>query len=122
MNPPHRSDCLFVKTLSQERTRLKTRTIQVNSQSITVHESEGRGCAIVLVHGNSSSGLTFRQQLDSPLGNDHRMVAIDLPGHGDSNRALDPGSRAGLRRAAERSVAAAGGGPLTVAMGVLTAR
>ena len=36
-------------------------------------------------------------------------------------RTLDPGRRAELRRAAERSVAAAGCGPLTVAMGVLTA-
>ncbi len=37
-------------------------------------------------------------------------------------RALDPRRQAELRRAAERSVAAAGCGPLTVAMGVLTAR
>ena len=37
-------------------------------------------------------------------------------------RSLDPGRRAELRRAAERSVAAAGCGPLTVEMSVLIAR
>ena len=71
---------------------MKTHIVQVNTQSIAVHESEGGGQAIVLVHGNSSSGLTFRQQLDSPLGCDHRLVAIDLPGHGASDRAQDSGS------------------------------
>ncbi len=71
---------------------MKTHIIHANSQSITVHESGGLGHAIVLVHGNSASGLTFRKQLDSPLGSKRRLVAIDLPGHGASDRAQDPGT------------------------------
>ena len=38
----------------------------------------------MLIHGNSSSGLAYQPQINSPLGEKHRLVAIDLPGHGDS--------------------------------------
>ena len=80
------------KTLAQERIFLRTHIVQVNNQAIAVHESEGSGPPIVLVHGNSSSGLTFSRQLFSPLGSDHHLVAIDLPGHGESDRAQEPGT------------------------------
>ena len=43
----------------------------------------------MLVHGNSSSGLSYRHQLNSTLGEKYRLVALDLPGHGDSDRATD---------------------------------
>lgn len=53
--------------------------------------SHGRGGpAIVLCHGNSSSHRTFEQQLRGELGRRFRLVAIDLPGHGESARARDP--------------------------------
>ena len=71
---------------------MRTHIVQVNNQAIAVHESEGSGPPIVLVHGNSSSGLTFSRQLFSPLGSDHHLVAIDLPGHGESDRAQEPGT------------------------------
>lgn len=71
---------------------MRTQTVQVNSHTIAFYESAGTGRAVLLVHGNSSSGLSFRHQLNSPLGKKHRLVAIDLPGHGQSQRALDPQS------------------------------
>lgn len=71
-------------------------TVEIDSQKITVHESGGSGSPILLVHGNSSSGLTFRNQLHSPLGERHRLVAVDLPGHGGSDRARAPRSQYSL--------------------------
>jgi pimeloyl-ACP methyl ester carboxylesterase len=57
---------------------------------IAVHESEGTGRPIVLVHGNSCSARAFSRQLEGPLGASYRLVAIDLMGHGCSADAKDP--------------------------------
>lgn len=65
-------------------------TLSINGQAINVLVSEGEGPAVLLIHGNSSSAHTFIQQLDSPLGQHYRLVAMDLPGHGASENASDP--------------------------------
>ena len=44
----------------------------------------------MLIHGNSSSSRVFSHQLDGPLGERFRLVAVDLPGHGASDDARDP--------------------------------
>jgi pimeloyl-ACP methyl ester carboxylesterase len=69
---------------------LPSRTIQIGSQSIAVYESEGSGPAALLIHGNSLSARSFQHQLQGPLGKAFRLVAIDLPGHGNSADAQDP--------------------------------
>jgi pimeloyl-ACP methyl ester carboxylesterase len=57
---------------------------------IAYRQSAGTGSAIVLVHGNSASSKAFARQLDGPLGRTHRVIAFDLPGHGESDDAADP--------------------------------
>jgi len=57
---------------------------------VAVHESRGSGPAIMMVHGNSSSSVAFRRQLEGPLGERFRVVAFDLPGHGGSDWADNP--------------------------------
>ncbi|HRF46788.1 MAG TPA: alpha/beta hydrolase [Anaerolineales bacterium] len=69
---------------------MSSRTLTVNGQTIAIRESSGAGRAAILVHGNSSSGRTFEHQLESSLGQTYRLVALDLPGHGDSEPAHDP--------------------------------
>jgi pimeloyl-ACP methyl ester carboxylesterase len=44
----------------------------------------------MLVHGNSMSARSFARQLRDPIGDELRLVAIDLPGHGESERPADP--------------------------------
>ena len=44
---------------------------------------------MVLIHGNSSSSRAFSRQLDGPLGQSFRLIAVDLPGHGASDDAKD---------------------------------
>lgn len=46
--------------------------------------------ALVLLHGNSSSGGNWAAQIDGPLGRAFRLVVPDLPGHGASGRRTDP--------------------------------
>ena len=71
---------------------MKTHTIETSSGNIACRESSGSGPAIVLVHGNSASSRAFARQFDGPLGAKHRLIAIDLPGHGESADAADPAS------------------------------
>ena len=57
--------------------------------AVAVRESAGAGKPIVLIHGNSSSSRAFQRQLDGPLGQRRRLIALDLMGFGDSDRAND---------------------------------
>jgi pimeloyl-ACP methyl ester carboxylesterase len=70
---------------------MKTLRVEAPNGAVTVCESEGQGPAAVLIHGNSSSSRVFSRQLDGPLGERFRLVAVDLPGHGNSDDAKDPG-------------------------------
>ena len=65
-------------------------TIQTRSASIRLSESEGRGEALLLIHGSGASRKVFSKQFESPLAEQYRMIAIDLPGHGASSDAGSP--------------------------------
>ncbi len=45
---------------------------------------------LLLIHGNSSSSLIFRPVMESAIPSTRRVLALDLPGHGDSSNAKDP--------------------------------
>ena len=68
---------------------MQPKTLQLESQRISYYESDGSGAPIMFIHGNSSSGRVFQHQLEGELGKKHRVIAIDLPGHGDSDPAGD---------------------------------
>jgi pimeloyl-ACP methyl ester carboxylesterase len=62
-------------------------------------ETVGQGFPILFIHGNSACRHAFRRQLDAPRLAGYRRIVFDLPGHGDSDDAPDPGrtySRPGL--------------------------
>ena len=66
---------------------MKTSFFETAFGTIACHDSAGDGPAAVLIHGNSSSARAFTRQLSGPLGEKRRLVAIDLPGHGQSPNA-----------------------------------
>ncbi len=68
---------------------MQSKILQLPSQKVAYYESTGTGPSVMLIHGNSSSGLSYQHQLNSSLGETYRLVAIDLPGHGDSESAAD---------------------------------
>jgi pimeloyl-ACP methyl ester carboxylesterase len=45
--------------------------------------------AVVCIHANSTNKFFFREQMQSNLTRNYRFVAIDLPGHGNSDYAKD---------------------------------
>jgi pimeloyl-ACP methyl ester carboxylesterase len=65
-------------------------TIIIDGQRIRFWQSDGRGQAVVFVHGNSSSALTWRQLMTGTFGQRYRCLALDLPGHGHSAPAPHP--------------------------------
>ena len=69
---------------------MRTLKIGAPNGAVAVRESEGRGPAAVLIHGNSSSSRVYSRQLEGALGERFRLVAVDLPGHGASDDANEP--------------------------------
>ena len=53
-------------------------------------DSGGAGTPVLLIHGNSSCRQVFARQFRSDLAASVRLIAFDLPGHGESEDAPDP--------------------------------
>jgi len=64
--------------------------VETRHGKIAISETEGDGHPVLLIHGNSNCRKVFRHQLEGPLGAHYRIIAMDLPGHGDSDDAADP--------------------------------
>jgi pimeloyl-ACP methyl ester carboxylesterase len=65
-------------------------TLATSHGSIAVEETGHGDLTILLIHGNSSCRGVFRNQMKGPLARKHRLIAFDLPGHGQSSDAPDP--------------------------------
>ena len=74
------------------------------SHGSIVAEEAGRGdLPVLMIHGNSTSREVFRKQLGGALSRKYRLLAFDLPGHGESSDAPDASrtyTRPGLAKAA----------------------
>ena len=64
--------------------------IATSHGSLAVEESGRGGLPVLLIHGNSFCRHVFRNQMQGQLANNHRLIAFDLPGHGQSGNATDP--------------------------------
>lgn len=76
---------------------MSTTHLTINNQPIACTTSPGDGLPALLIHGNSSSSRTFQPQLESELGRNHRLIAIDLPGFGASQPIADPENGLGIQ-------------------------
>lgn len=66
-----------------------TRRFDVGAQQLNVLDTGHGDQTVVLIHGNSSSIKSFQHQVGH-LVSRYRVVAIDLPGHGESDNAPSP--------------------------------
>jgi pimeloyl-ACP methyl ester carboxylesterase len=66
--------------------------ISTKSGCVRLSDTGGKGSPILLIHGSGASRHVFARQFDSPLADLYRLVALDLPGHGESSDAPDPTS------------------------------
>ena len=72
-----------------QKSDLCKRYLDTSAGRIAYFETSGREGPIVLIHGNSCSKEFMMKQLDG-LGLKYKMIALDLPGHGESSNALRP--------------------------------
>jgi len=59
---------------------------------VQLHVVEGgnrAGRPLLFIHGFSQCWLSWRGQMDADLADDHRLVAMDLRGHGESDKPRD---------------------------------
>jgi pimeloyl-ACP methyl ester carboxylesterase len=68
---------------------LRTLDVQTRSGRLRVTDSGGTGVPIIMLHGSGASRLVFDPQFTSPLLSRFRLIAPDLPGHGESDDAGD---------------------------------
>lgn len=65
------------------------RKVETSHCAIATEMTTGKGLDVVLIHGNSSCRAVFERQLHSGLGEAHRLICFDLPGHGQSEDARE---------------------------------
>lgn len=68
---------------------LRTLDVQTQTGRLRVADSGGPGVPIVMLHGSGASRAVFDRQFSSPLLSRFRLIAPDLPGHGESDDAAD---------------------------------
>jgi len=66
--------------------------ISTSQGNISVWDSnpKEKEFAAVMIHANSASKEFFSNQMNSELASKYRFIAIDLPGHGESEHAISP--------------------------------
>lgn len=64
--------------------------IKINGLTINYQETNPElEDTVIFIHGNSHSLKTFEHQFSDRNLNKYRLIALDLPGHGDSSRSND---------------------------------
>lgn len=67
---------------------ITTRTLRTRHAEISIADSGGSGFPLLLIHGSGSAKEAFAPQFESLER--FRLIALDLPGHGQSGNAGDP--------------------------------
>ncbi|MHA1157499.1 MAG: alpha/beta fold hydrolase [Alphaproteobacteria bacterium] len=67
-----------------------TRRVNTSHAELAYWDSAGEGLPVVMIHGNSASKSVFGYQFADDMARKYRLIAPDLPGHGDSEDARDP--------------------------------
>lgn len=62
---------------------MEIKTIEISQNRTSYYESGDGEITLLMIHGNSLRKELFHSQLNSSLADHFRMLAIDLPGHGD---------------------------------------
>jgi len=69
---------------------MKQYKLNLKNFSINVTENGKGAQTIIFIHGNSMSSKIWEKQLSSDALAGYRLLALDLPGHGDSSHSTDP--------------------------------
>lgn len=82
----------YAPTAKSASDNILTHTRVTGGGGVQLHVVDGgnrAGRPIVFIHGFSQSWLSWSRQMHSDLANDFRLVALDLRGHGESDKPHD---------------------------------
>ncbi|TCQ15332.1 alpha/beta fold hydrolase [Rhizobium sp. PP-CC-3G-465] len=68
---------------------MSEQTIETSHGQIAVFDTAGSEIPLLMIHANSVCKETFHFQIEALAGK-RRVIAVDLPGHGQSSDAIDP--------------------------------
>jgi pimeloyl-ACP methyl ester carboxylesterase len=64
---------------------IQTENITFKDSTIALHTNKSEGkTPIVFIHGNSMSSKIWKKQFESTLSETYYLIAMDIPGHGES--------------------------------------
>lgn len=64
--------------------------LEVDGCNIAFYKTGLGEASILFLHGNSESSSIFKNQFNSALKDKFRIMALDFPGHGNSEKANNP--------------------------------
>jgi non-heme chloroperoxidase len=82
----------YAPIVQSSRDDILTHTRVTGGGGVQLHVAEGgnrAGRPILFIHGFSQSWLCWDRQMQSDLANEFRLVALDLRGHGESDKPHD---------------------------------
>lgn len=82
------SICVLATTAMASGSGLSEHVITVDDVKLHYVES-GTGPAVILIHGNPGYAADFEVGAIDALSDTHRVIAVDRPGHGESDRAVN---------------------------------
>lgn len=85
---------------------MQLHSLMIDGQQRGHRQSMGSGPARAAAALDFSSGLSYECQLDGEIGLRHRLVAVDLPGFGDSQPVVEPDTVLGIQGSARMVVKA----------------
>jgi pimeloyl-ACP methyl ester carboxylesterase len=80
--------CVLAMSAMANDSGLSEHVITVDDVKLHYVES-GTGPAVVLIHGNPGHAGDFESGAIEALSDSHRVIAVDRPGHGESDRAAN---------------------------------
>ena len=72
--------------------------INVSGKELSYFDNETQGFPLILLHGNSLSASLFKNQFEGDTLKKYRLIAPELPGHGNSTRSSNPENDYGVMR------------------------
>lgn len=69
----------------------QTKHLSFKNSILTYYVSENAGIPILFLHGNSMSAKIWQRQFDNFLSEKFALIALDLPGHGESGHLAEYG-------------------------------
>ena len=70
---------------------MEQKIIWVEDISLTyIEKNQAAKETIFFIHGNSGSSATWKRQINDARFSQYRLIALDLPGHGNSSRSNSP--------------------------------